>query len=89
VTVIKARSDSHGETKIVTIRDPADLPEAEHQSPAFGTQSLSVVAARNGDRTAESNVMRGYNLFPDCQEPSIAASYELRGTYSTAPVSPS
>ena len=63
VTVIKARRDSlTGETKIVTIRDRGDLPEAEHQSPACRTQSLSVVAERNGDRTAESNVIHGYNL---------------------------
>ena len=55
VTVMKARRDSlTGETKIVTIRDRGDLPEAEHQSPASGTQNLSVLAAGNGDRTAES-----------------------------------
>ena len=41
--------------------------KAEHQSPASGTQNLSVLAAGNGDRTAESSVVRGYHLYPDGQ----------------------
>jgi hypothetical protein len=43
-------------------RREAIYQKPNNQSPAFGTQSLSVLAARNGDRTAESSVVRRYEL---------------------------